>query len=354
MSNTLTHLDLGNTNRNGTFPTLSSYTNLWHLDLSDNAFTAGAIPDLSALTSLDHVNLRKTNRNSTIPTTLGSLTLLGYLDLSENALTGDIPSWLGDLYYLTHLYLNNNQLTGSLPSGLNRSNLVLRLGSNTSDFGDQKEISIATTADTLDSSFATFDSATDPCGTVTGTLPASPTLREAIIYANNTTAAETISFAPRLNGQTITLADGTDTGDDADPLPALCGGSLTLDGDGDNNGSPDITLDGSDLPDSADGLDIRSSNNTINGLNLTDIPDSGIRVWHTNDFTKTVANNTLTDNTVTGGKYGLVVQAGAGTTAGAVSHTTIRWQYRHRHHRCGHRGEPLSRFYHQHHHGRGK
>ena len=84
VSSTLTYLYLSNTNLNGTFPTLSSYTNLWHLDLSDNAsFTQGGIPDLSALTSLEHLNLRKTNRNGSIPATLGQLTNLTYLNLSE-------------------------------------------------------------------------------------------------------------------------------------------------------------------------------------------------------------------------------------------------------------------------------
>ena len=333
VSSTLTWLDLGSTNRNGAFPTLSSYTKLEHLDLSDNAsFTQGSIPDLSALADLSYLSLRKTNRNGSIPATLGQLTNLTYLDLSENALTGNIPSQLGNLRHLTHLYLNNNQLTGSLPSGLNRSSLIVRLGSNSSDFGRQKEISIATTADTLDSSFATFNGS--GCGTVLDVtkFPASPTLREAMIYANNTTAAETISFAQSLSGQTITLADGTDTDSNADPLPVLCGGKLTLDGDIDDNGSPDITLDGgtggTGLASGTHGLFVLSSHNTITGLRLTNIPGTGIILWHTTtgllSLATTMTNNTLSANTVTGGTYGLVVQAGDGTTAGAVSQTTLR------------------------------
>ena len=108
----------------------------------------------------------------------------------------------------------------------------------------------------------------------------------------------------------------------------LCGGKLTLDGDIDGDGSPDITLDGgTGLPTWADGLDIRSSTNTINGLTLTNIPDVGIQVL--NPATPpSVTTNTITNNTVTGGTFGIVVQAGhdndTSNGAGAVSNTTIR------------------------------
>ena len=322
VSSTLKTLALGNTNRNGAFPTLSGYSALEHLDLGDNAFDAsgfptlhgsvnstlthldlsstqrtGAFPDLSALTKLTYLDLSDNAFDSgTIPAWVSALAGLTYLDLSATGRTGTIPTRLGSLRFLTHLDLSNNQLTGSRPSGLNRSNLVLRLGSNTSTFGLTPTITVAKNTDTTLSSGFTFDPASNPCGSVAAgtSLPTTPTLREALIWANHTSGAETINFGSNVYGQTLTPTDGSDTDTDPDPLPALCGGRLTLEGDIDADGTPDIILDGAGLPSDAAGLTVRSSNNTITGF------------------------------TITGGAYGIVVQAGSGTTAGTVSNTTIR------------------------------
>ena len=115
-----------------------------------------------------------------------------------------------------------------------------------------------------------------------------------------------------------------------DPLPTLCSGAtatyggngnLTLDGDIDGDDSPDITLDGASLSTGDDILTVRSSRNTINGLSLTN-KDRGIVVFHTG--TSPVTDNRMSDNIVTGGAYGIVVEAGEGTTAGAISKTTLR------------------------------
>ena len=323
VSSTLKTLALGNTNRNGAFPDLSDYSALEYLDLGGNSgFTGGAFPTLhsSVNSTLTHLDLSSTQRTGAFPD-LSALTRLTYLDLSDNAFTaGTIPAWvsalaglthldlsatgrtgtiptrLGSLRSLTHLDLSNNQLTGSRPSGLNRSNLVLRLGSNTSTFGLTPTITVAKNTDTTLSSGFTFDPASNPCGSVAdGTsLPTIPTLREALIWANHTSGAETINFGSNVHGQTLTPTDGSDTDTNPDPLPALCGGRLTLEGDIDADGTPDITLDGTGLPSDAAGLTVRSSNNTITGF------------------------------TITGGAYGIVVQAGSGTTAGTVSNTTIR------------------------------
>ena len=321
VSSTLKTLALGKTNRTGAFPDLSDYSALEHLDLGGNSgFTPGAVPDwVENRTTLEHLDLSSTKRTGAFPD-LSALTRLTYLDLSDNAFdsgtipawvsalaglthldlsatgrTGTIPTRLGSLRSLTHLDLSNNQLTGSRPSGLNRSNLVLRLGSNTSTFGLTPTITVAKNTDTLSSGF-TFDPASNPCGSVAAgtSLPTIPTLREALIWANHTSGAETINFGSNVHGQTLTPTDGDDTGNDPDPLPALCGGRLTLEGDIDADGTPDITLDGTSLPSDANGLTIRSSNNTITGF------------------------------TITGGAYGIVVQAGSGTTAGTVSNTMIR------------------------------
>ena len=357
-------ISLWSTNRTGAFPDLSALTNLWYLILSDNAFDAGTVPTwIESKTSLYVLGLQKTNRNGAfpdlssltnlvwldlsnnafdagaIPTWFSSLTALEYLDLSATNRTGTIPSQLGSLRSLRHLYLANNSLTGSLPSGLNRSNLVLQIGGN-SITGRGTEIVVAKTDDTLSSGFTYPGDNNSLCGSVaSGTdLPDEPTLREAIIWANDTTEAKTITFAPSLKGQTITLADGADANSDADPLPELCSGKLTLNGDIDGDGTPDITLDGTDLPTAANGLVVPSSNNTVNGLTLTNIPNVGIIVIDlVTDLTANppnppVTNNTVTNNTVTGGKFGILVQAGYSieisgtlyTGAGTVSNTTIR------------------------------
>src|SRR5262252_8375131 len=88
-----------------------------------------------------------------------------------------------------------------------------------------KNIVVTTLSDTADPPF----NADSPCGTGTvNDLPGADgqiSLREAIIAANNTKGADTITFAPSLSGGTIMVNfDGPDVGTDPDPLPALCGG----------------------------------------------------------------------------------------------------------------------------------
>lgn len=60
------------------------------------------------------------------------------------------------------------------------------------------------------------------------------TLREAITAANSTTAADTITFASSLSGDTITLANGE----------LVITNNLSIDGDLDNNDTADITVSG--------------------------------------------------------------------------------------------------------------
>ena len=56
------------------------------------------------------------------------------------------------------------------------------------------------------------------CGTIVDIdeFPARPTLREALIYANSTPGAETITFASYLSGRTLTLAE---RGPTTTPIP---------------------------------------------------------------------------------------------------------------------------------------
>ena len=106
-------------------------------------------------------------------------------------------------------------------------------------------------------------------------FPADPSLREALIYANHMPGPDTITFTPDLSGQTIMVSfDGSDEGEVADLLPSLCGGDITLNGDIDGDGTPDITLDGSNLAvGEGFGLAADSDNNTITGFTLQNFSD---------------------------------------------------------------------------------
>jgi hypothetical protein len=188
---------------------------------------------------------------------------------------------------------------------------------------------VTTLADTADPPF----NADGLCGT--GTLSNLPgadglvSLREAIIAANNTSGADTITFAPNLSGGTIVVNfDDLDGDATPDPLPALCGGQTRIDGDLNGDGVPDITLEGGALPVAAPpvaaaGLLIVSSHNTINSLHFQHFP-TGIRV-RAGDFTTSgtvehtrVANNIVMDSKVDG----LFVATG-NVPGSRVAHTTL-------------------------------
>ena len=201
------------------------------------------------------------------------------------------------------------------------------------------DIVVTTAEDRLDAAFATFDVtfdafagiATGVCGTVVdpAAFPAEPSLREALIYANHTPGPDTITFAPDLSGQTIMISfDGPDEGDQADPLPWLCGGDITLSGDVDEDGMSDITLDGSMFPPddifgATWGLVIESDNNAITGFTLRHFPYIGIAAgsgWSMD----TVTGNRIANNTVDGGGiFGIAVSAGSTVKAGTTQDTTI-------------------------------
>jgi hypothetical protein len=125
-----------------------------------------------------------------------------------------------------------------------------------------KTIVVTTLTDAADPPF----DADGTCGTGTvDDLPGADglvSLREAIIAANNTSGADTITFAPSLSGGTIVVGFNNLS------LPALCGGQTRINGDLDRDGIPDITLEGSVFPaaSAAAGLLVLSSHNTIKGL----------------------------------------------------------------------------------------
>jgi hypothetical protein len=163
-----------------------------------------------------------------------------------------------------------------------------------------KTIVVTTLDDTADSPF----NADGPCGTGTvGDLPGADghvSLREAIIAANNTKGADTITFAPSLSGGTILVNfDDLDADADPDPLQAFCGGQTSLKGDLNGDDVPDITLEGSALPPfvPAVGLYVVSSHNTISGMRVHQFP-LGIAV-QAGDFPTPVTPETVEHNTVT-------------------------------------------------------
>ena len=180
-----------------------------------------------------------------------------------------------------------------------------------------KNIVVTTLTDTADPPF----DANGPCGTGTISDLYRPdgdglvSLREAIIAANNTPGADTITFA---TGGTIAVNS---------PLPALCGGHTRIEGDLDADGNPDITLEGSALPAFAfiAGLGVISSHNTVSSLQVQHFP-VGILV-QAGDFpipgaSGTVEHNTVANTVVTNSSfYGILVFTAGSDTQ--ITHTTV-------------------------------
>ena len=114
-------------------------------------------------------------------------------------------------------------------------------------------------------------------------------LRAAIAAANDGPGADLIRFAPQMAGRTIWPMTS---------LPVLSGGGLTVQGDISGDGKPDVQLDGASC--GGNGLELRSTGNTIRGLAITRF-DHGIAVVGT----------AATDNLVVGCYLG-VDAAGSG------------------------------------------
>jgi hypothetical protein len=124
-------------------------------------------------------------------------------------------------------------------------------------------------------------------------------LREAMEASNNTTGGESIEFSPAISGSVIMIGSEYDA-----PLPILTGGGLTLNGDIDLDGVPDITLDGSlGEPDTPFGscLNIWSGNNTIQGMNIVGCVTTiqfAVPNFHDGSPT-TLSGNKILSNTIT-------------------------------------------------------
>jgi len=137
-------------------------------------------------------------------------------------------------------------------------------------------------------------------------------LREALIAANNTPGADTISFAANLSGGTIVVSfDDLDGDPFPDPLPALCGGQTTITGDINSDEAPDITLEGAAFSAAARiaGVAVFSSHNTIEGLRVQHFPN-GIVIGAGLTGTATIKHTTVTNNIVKESPAGIVVLTG--------------------------------------------
>ena len=103
--------------------------------------------------------------------------------------------------------------------------------------------------------------------TVTITLDSGAgSLRWAIDQANSHAGADSIAFRPALNGSTIRPLTA---------LPGLWTSETSIDGDLDNNGDPDICLNGVKLS-TGSGVYVKGHSCTIQGLAIINFPDEGI------------------------------------------------------------------------------
>jgi len=105
------------------------------------------------------------------------------------------------------------------------------------------------------------------------------TLREAMEQAN-VAGGFTITFDPALAGGTIRPTSG---------LPDISGGNITINGDMDDNGAPDIEIDGS-LAGFADGIRLHSPGNSVIGLVINGFQRVGILLFGEDAAANTISH----------------------------------------------------------------
>ena len=152
-------------------------------------------------------------------------------------------------------------------------------------------------------------------------------LREAIAASNNTPGPERIEFAPELAKDVIFVGSESD-----DNLPFLTGGGLTISGDVDGDGEPDIIIDGSqgalDGP-TSNCFSIWSDNNTIVGLVLRSFHGTavgfGVPHFHTGGG-KTLSGNSILRNTISAGRGVIIGPSGWIDATEPVQVSNLTWQ----------------------------
>jgi uncharacterized repeat protein (TIGR02543 family) len=126
-------------------------------------------------------------------------------------------------------------------------------------------------------------------------------LREAILAVNSVAGPHTITFDPSLTGATITAPDG---------LPPLIRDGLTINGDIDGDGNPDITLNGAQGT-AHDCFLIRASDITITGFTILDFNWTGFSVAALSDEgAQRIERVTLLGNSITAGWTGIEIATG--------------------------------------------
>ncbi|UTW54670.1 S-layer family protein [Kordiimonas sp. SCSIO 12610] len=152
-------------------------------------------------------------------------------------------------------------------------------------------------------------------------------LREAIAFAQTTDATDdVITFDPSLAGGTITLFDtfGADGNTDLDiGFNAGTVGALTIDGDIDGDGTPDITIDGNGTNRVIDVMG-GATDLTLNGLVITGGDTIGLEggggIRQRDGSTLTVSDSVITGNTAEDG--GGIVSEDGGTTL-IITNSTV-------------------------------
>ncbi|KAJ8772259.1 hypothetical protein K2173_027436 [Erythroxylum novogranatense] len=172
----LQYLDLGNNMFTGTFPDISSLSQLQHLylnlsglsdkfpwkslenmtslitlSLGDNPFPRTPFPnEILKLTKLKWLYLTNCSIEGTIPPGIGDLTDLVNLELSDNYISGEIPSEIGKLKNLWQLEVYNNSLKGKLPIGFRNLTKLEKFDASTNHLeGDLSELRFLTNLVTL-------------------------------------------------------------------------------------------------------------------------------------------------------------------------------------------------------------
>jgi hypothetical protein len=192
---------------------------------------------------------------------------------------------------VTGMGLGNGSFLGEFSGSIETDQVV----SYQASYGQALSMTVTTSSDALNGDCSSVDNLIDNPGAD------GISLREAITASNNTPGPEHIQFAPELTGTSIYLFSTT-----SDALPILTGGSLTINGDIDGDGHPDVAIDGSlgepDTP-TAHFLSIWSDNNTITGLIIKNfgstISFAVPGFW--NGPSKTISGNRILGNIIKGG-----------------------------------------------------